>query len=243
MMAVSPDAQRGAIARQRQIIRSLLVPGDPGDAMTAYYALDYDPRRVRLTLHHTPSGQTDGFAAVCQTGQDLFVPLVVLRAPEGVVGELLHQALKPGPLYSVVTTPGLRGPVLRTLRTEWQQLNSIYTFEPSTYRPLINVMVQPGAGPFRFEIRVRDRVACAAGVNWHSDRLADMYVYTEPGFEGRGWAKAVGAACVKALLEAGLLPMYTVAQGNTASQRLARALGFEDSGEREFECRGYLRVQ
>jgi RimJ/RimL family protein N-acetyltransferase len=84
-------------------------------------------------------------------------------------------------------------------------------------------------------------VAAAAGVNWQSGRLADVYIYTDPAFQGRGWGKAVGAACVRDLLAERLLPLYTVSEHNVVSQRLADALGFRDSGVRDFECRAVLR--
>jgi RimJ/RimL family protein N-acetyltransferase len=209
--------------------------------MAAYYALSYDDRRVQLTLHTLPGGQADGFVAVCQTGRDLFVPLVVVRAPAQSVGDLLRKALYPGRPYTLATVPTLRGEVERAMQMDWQRLNLIYRFEPSAYRPHINVMVQPGEGPFRFEIRAGDRIVSAAGVNWQSDRLAEMYVYTEPEVQSRGWGRAVGAACARALLEKDILPLYTVSEDNVASKRLAQALGFRDSGAREYECRGQLR--
>ena len=122
------------------------------------------------------------------------------------------------------------------------QINRIYRFESAPARPEINVIVQPGEGPFRFEIRSRDdHVAAAAGVNWQSEHLAEMYVYTEPEHQGRGWAKAVGAACVRALLEKGLVPIYVAAEENKASHKVALALGFRETGAREVECRGQLR--
>jgi predicted GNAT family acetyltransferase len=67
-----------------------------------------------------------------------------------------------------------------------------------------------------------------------------MYVYTDPNYQGRGWAKAVGSACVRDLLAQRLLPLYTVSEQNATSRRLAEALGFRDGGAREFECRGQL---
>ena len=237
----APSAERSQIGVQRQLIRPLLVPTDPTDAMTAYYALMYDPRRVQLTLHTKPSGQVDAFVAVCQTGRDLFVPLVVMRGPWEPIGDLLRQAMHPGRSYEVITTPALRDTVGVVMLLEWQRINSLYVLDPSAYRPVINVMVQPGEGPFRFEVRANSRAVSASGINWQSSRLAEMYVHSEPGFRGRGWGKAVGARCVQALLEAHLLPLYTVAEGSAASQALARTLGFRDSGAREFECRGRLR--
>jgi RimJ/RimL family protein N-acetyltransferase len=179
---------------------------------------------------------------VCQTGRDLFVPLVILRAPTQAAGGLLRQALHAGRPYTLTTGPALRDEVERAMRLDWGRLNLIYRFEPAAYRPHINVMVQPGQGPFRFEIRSGDRLASAAGINWQSERLAEMYVYTEPEVQGRGWGRAVGAACVRALLEKDIVPLYTVPEDNVASKRLAQALGFRDSGAREFECRGQLRA-
>jgi RimJ/RimL family protein N-acetyltransferase len=237
-----PPQREHDTRRQRELIRPLLVPTDPADAMTAYYALSYDARRVQLTLHSAPGGGVDGFVAVCQTGQDLFVPLAVIRAPEESADDLLRQAFQPGWSYKVITTPVLQESIERAMLLERQQTNLIYAFDPSAFQPVLNVMVQPGQGPFRFEVRVGGRIVSAAGVNWQSSRLAEMYVYTEPDFQGRGWGRAVGVRCVQALLEARLLPLYTVAQNNVRSQRLAYTLGFRDSGAREFECQGRLRA-
>jgi predicted GNAT family acetyltransferase len=220
----------------------MLAPADPADAMAAYYALEYDPRRVQLTLHRLPPGQVAGFAAVCQTGQDLFVPLVILRARAEAVRDLLRTALHSGRPYRIVTTLALRSSVTAAMVLNGQQVNDIYVFDQDAYRPVLNVMVQPGESPFRFEIRAGGRVAAAAGINWRSGRRAEMYVYTEPEFQGRGWGRAVGAACVQSLLRERLLPLYTVAKQDSVSRRLAEAIGFRDSGAREFQCQGQLRT-
>ena len=235
--AVGKRATQG----QRQLIRPLLAASEPADAMTAYYALMHDPRRVRLNVGTTPMGRADRFVAVCQTGRDLFVPLVVMRAPAGAVGDLLCQSLQAGRPYTIITKPAFRDEIQEVVLLEREETHSIHILDPSAYRPVINVMVQPGEGPFRFEIQIDDTVVAAAGVNWRTSRLADMYVYTGTEFRGRGWAKAVGAACVKALLEAHLVPLYTIARDNDASLRLAKALGFRDSQAREYECSGRLR--
>lgn len=229
-----------AIARKRELIRPLLASADPADAMTAYYALWHDERRVELSLHRGPEGNVDGFVAVCQTGRDLFVPLVVLRAPPDEAGELLQSALLPGRMYLLVTSPELRRAVEATLSLTNKQTNAIYELDPKAYRPIVNVMVQPGSTPFRHEIRARERVVAAAGVNWHTDRFADMYAYADSEVRGRGWGRAVGAACVKDLLSARLLPLYTVDEANVASQHLGVSLGFSDGGAREFEGQGYV---
>jgi GNAT superfamily N-acetyltransferase len=170
------------------------------------------------------------------------VPLVVLRAPGHAVRELLGAALHPRRPYEIVTRPDLGEAVMGVLRAESTQVNMIYGFQPSGYRPVLNVMVQPGQRPFQFEVRVGGRVVSGSGVNWQSPHFAEMYVYTEPSFQGRGWGRAVGSRCVQALLEERLLPLYTVAEDNSASQSLARTLGFRDSGAREFSCRGQIAL-
>jgi RimJ/RimL family protein N-acetyltransferase len=225
---------------QRQLIRPLLVPTDPADALTAYYALMHDPRRTSLRLHHTPGGYVDGFAAVCQTGRDLFVPLVVMRAPHEVVRDLLLSALQPGRPYTLILGPPMRDAVAQTMSLEDERVNAVLEFDPRAYREVVNVMVQPGRGTFRFEIRVGEEAASAAGVNWHSDQMAEMYIYTRSDYQGRGWGRAVGTRCIQAILEAHLLPLYTVREDNAASLRLAEELGFRDNGVREFECLGQL---
>jgi hypothetical protein len=195
-----------------------------------------------LTLHTLAGGQVDGFAAVCQTGRDLFVPLVVVRAPPDAVGGLLRDALLAGRPYDVIAPPELRAEIERAMLVQEHHTNRIYVYDPEAYRPLLNVMVQPGEGPFRYEIRSGDRVVSSAGINWRSSRTAEVYVDSEPGAQSRGWDRAVGSACVRALLDEGLLPLYTASDNEPTSSRLPLLLGFRDSGAVEFECRGQLRV-
>jgi hypothetical protein len=230
------------LQRKRALIRSLLVPTDPADAMTAYYALHHPAPRVTLALHQTPTGGVDGFLAVCQTGRDLFVPLVVLRAsPESVV-PLIRRALHPGRPYTVIAPPSLRRALEDVLELRASHRNAIYSLAPSAFRPVLNVMVQTGRGAYRYEIRVEGRVVAAAGVNWRTDTLAGIYAYTRGDYGGRGWARAVGASCVQELLAEGLLPLYTVAEDDVDAQTLAGSLGFRDSGAREYECDAVLRA-
>jgi hypothetical protein len=241
-MGTRPVADRNGLKIQRKQIAPLVAPSAPADARAAYYALVHDGRRVQLTLDRLEEGQVDGFVAVCQTGRDLFVPLVVVRAPARALERLLHEALLDGRTYDVIAPPGLRTQLDRTMLFNEQHINRVYEFDPSAYRPVLNVMVQPGRGDFRYEIRSGDKVVSAAGVNWHSSRMAEMYVYSEPEVRSRGWDRAVGSACVRALLEAQLLPLYVASEGDAAASGLAQSLGFRDSGAREFEGRGRLRA-
>jgi RimJ/RimL family protein N-acetyltransferase len=229
------------VGAQRRLIRPMLAPTDPADAVTAYYALYHDPRRTKLFLHRGHGGTVDGFVAVCQTGRDLFVPLAVVRSlPEDMDG-LFRQAFLPGRPYEILIPESLWATANGLIETEHWQVYRVYSFEASAFRHVLNAMVQPGQRPFRYEIRFQDQVMAAAGLNWHSERMADMYVEVVPESQGRGWGKAVGSACIRDALSAGLLPTYTAADDNVPSQRLAESLGFRDSGVRQYSCVGVLR--
>ena len=250
---------------QRTAIRSLLAPADPEDALTAYYALYHDPRRTQLALHHVPSSDTspehilspptrlgvnpvkgpsqraDGFVAVCQTGHDLFRPLVVVRAPnDDVLGDLLRRVLSPGRPYYLIAPPGLTRALACFLDMPRPVVNRIYRLDPARFRLAqtteINVLLQERRGPDglpRWEIRSGDKVAAAAGANWRSPFCAEVYVHTLAEFQRRGWGRAVLRAATAGLLREGLLPLYMVEEANLPSIRLAEAAGYADTGRQE----------
>ena len=76
---------------QRQAARELLNEFDAADALASYYALHHDPARSALFTHYDDEGRLTAFLARCQTGFDLFRPVVTLRvrgpdAPSGRQG-------------------------------------------------------------------------------------------------------------------------------------------------------------
>ena len=241
---------------KRSAIRPLLSPADPADALTSYYALWHDPRRTQLTLHHRtrPRGdpgpnEVDGFVAVCQTGIDLFRPLVTLRAPtESTVGELLYAGLMPNRAYQVIVPIALAPSVRAHLEMSRATLTHVYRLEPSRFQPVINVLVQRVSGPAgsesasapRFQIESQGQVMAMSGTNWRSPSFAEVFVYVHPHGRGRGWGRSVVSACTVALLEEHLRPLYMVEEGNEASIRIADTLGYVDTGLREFVAEGRL---
>jgi hypothetical protein len=234
---VTLAARRARLEREGYLSLS-----DPRDAAAAYYALYHDPSRTALHLHVDARDRIDGLAAVCQTGFNLFQPTVVLRArEEAAAGALLTEALHLGRPYYIVTQPSLGPVVRRVFELEGEDFNRVYRFDPGRYRPEINVLVQPARGPdgaTRFIIRSRDQVASEAGVNWRSPHFAELFVRTEPWARERGWGKAVAAACATTLLESGVVPLYMVSEGNEAGVRLAKSIGFVDTGARELAAAG-----
>jgi RimJ/RimL family protein N-acetyltransferase len=215
---------------------------DPADALAAYYALYHDPGRTRLWLQYDGRGRIDGLVAICQTGFDLFQPMVVLRAHDDEIAvELLGEALQPGRPYYVVTTPTLDLAVRAMVRLDREEVNLVYWFDPSRYQPKINVLVQPARAPDgspRYIIQSRGETAAEAGLNWRSPHFAELFVHTQPWARGRGWGTAVVAACANTLVQSGVQPLYMVSDENVASKQLAESVGFVDTGAREFAGSG-----
>jgi hypothetical protein len=240
------------IHEQRRAIRSLLVPHAPKDARTAYYALEHDPQRTALTLHRADSGHVDGFLATCITGANPFQPLVVLRAfGPGTLEALLRETLTPRRSY-LFSVPAYIGAALGEISLNEPQalvlanhmIWHILRTDASRFRPLINVLVTQNRGAEggrRWEIRARERVVAAAGVNWRGGGWAEVYVGGDQAARERRWDESVLAAGTSALLADRISPLYFVAQEDSRAWQAAEARGYYDSGAREFTCTGTVR--
>jgi ribosomal protein S18 acetylase RimI-like enzyme len=236
-----------AMKEKRRSIRPLLSPSDPGDALTSYYALWHDPRRTQLTVHYDQGQRPDGFIAICQTGADLFRPLVTFRAPdEATATSLLRTALEPNRPYQVIVPVALAAAVRAAMEVSRATLTQIYRLDPSQFQPVINVLVVRVAtpdGPPRFQIESQGQVMAMAGTNWRSPVFAEVFVYVHPRARGRGWGKSVVSACTAQLLEERLQPLYMLEESNEASTRIAEGLGYRDTGLRQFVAEGRLSDQ
>jgi hypothetical protein len=222
----------------RQVIAPLLRPHSPEDALAAYYALHHSDARTRLAVHRDEHGAADGFIAVCQTGFDLFQPLVVLRAPTGhVAADLLRNALSPGRSYHVFVPPHLAPAVLTELDVQKAVTCRVFEAHRADFMPVINVLVTSSRGPegaMRFTVRAADgRVVAESGANWRTTEFAEVFVHVEFAARGRGLGKSVVSACTAHLLESNIRPLYIVDQDNAESAAIAEALGYADTGARE----------
>jgi GNAT superfamily N-acetyltransferase len=226
---------------QRRSIAHLLSPTSPEDALTAYYALYHN--RTQLFTH----GQEIivGFLAICQTRHDPFTPLVVMRAESNdVLSALLSNHLYAGRGYLLVAKEQMALVLKRCLITWDEHYNLIYTVDEASFRPDLRHPVKKVVGEDRFprfEIKDGEKVIAAAGANWCSPYFAEVGVWTEEDYRGRGLAKTVVSACTSELLKEGIKPLYIVAESNIASIRVCAALGYRFSGYREFSCQGRLR--
>lgn len=224
--------------RQRRRVRVLLDEQSPADALAGYYALHCPAERAQLHVHPDGDGPADGFLVVARTGIDLFRPLVTFRAAsEAVTLALFGRGLTPGrPLYLTVPER-LAVWANQRLAVADAELHRIYRLDVRRFEPVINVLVvtshDPGGGP-RCEIRAGGEVGAVAGVNWQSPGFAEIYVYTEPAVRGRGWGKAVVSSLISLILKSGRTPLYVVSESNDYSIRLAEAVGFADTGQREY---------
>jgi RimJ/RimL family protein N-acetyltransferase len=93
----------------------------------------------------------------------------------------------------------------------------------------------------RFVIRSQGEVAAEAGLNWASPHFAEVFVHTVPAAQGRGWGKAVVMACTTWVLRSSRQPLYFVTETNERSIALAEAVGYVDTGAREFAGGGVCR--
>lgn len=226
------------LARLRERVRPLLGERAAADALANYYVFHHPAERTELFVHPEGDGPADGFLVRARTGMDLFRPLVTFRARDEAGARALFAAGLPPARPVYLTVPDALGLwAKRNLSLTDAELHRVYRFEPQAYEPQINVLVMTSRGPDglpRCEIRANDRAGAVAGVNWQSERFAEVYVYTEQAVRGRGWGKAVVRCLVGQLLKAGRIPLYVVSENNTYSIRLAEAVGFLDSGHREF---------
>jgi RimJ/RimL family protein N-acetyltransferase len=224
---------------QRRSIVHLLSPTAAEDALTAYYALYHE----RAQLFTQGQEIIVGFLAICQTGDDLFTPLVVMRAySNDVLSTLLYSRLDQGREYLFAVKEQMASVLRRCLITWDEHYNLIYTVDEKSFRPDSRHLAEVREGRFlRFEIRDGEDAIAAAGPNWRSPYFAEVGVWTREGYRGRGLARAVVSACTSELLKEGIKPLYIVAEGNTASIRVCEALGYHFTGYREFSCKGRLR--
>lgn len=233
---------RASLDQLRSAVRPLLDERSPADALAVYYALHHSVARTELFVYPPLMAdrplRADGFLVRARTGMDLFRPLVTLRVPSQAAAQaLLAEGLIPGrPVY--LTVPEAQAQwVNKHLSVSDAELHRIYRYDPQRYQPEINVLLVTSTAPDglpRCEIRSGERAGAVAGLNWQSPRFAELYVYTDPAVRGRGWGKSVVRALVGMILKTGRTPLYVVSENNEYSIRLAEAVGFVDTGHREY---------
>ncbi len=227
------ESWRGALA-------PLLNEQSPADALAIYYAFHHPADRSQIFVRQSAALQrADGFLVRARTGMDLFRPLITLRSDtEEAARALLREGLTPNRPYYLVVPEALRGWLDKYVSVSEAETYKIYRYEAPPTSPPINVLLVTSQGPDgtpRAEIRsTANQAGAVAGVNWMSPRWAEIYVHTDPAVRGRGWGKAVVANVAQQLVARGRAPLYVTGDTNEYSMRLAEAVGFVDTGYREY---------
>jgi len=221
----------------RSSARELLNEFDAADGLAVYYTLHHDPKRTQLFVHRNGDDAVDGFLVRCQTGMDLFRPLITLRARGSAsIKPLLTEGLQPNRPCIMVFPKNLLERVRPYVSLDNMTVNHIFRFDPSQYRSEINVLVLHSTSPDglpRTEIKRGDEVIAAAGVNWASPDFAEIFVNVETDEQMKGLGRAVLTGLVTDLLKRRVTPLYVTAEDNEASLKLATRAGFVDTGARE----------
>ncbi len=224
----------------RRVLQPMLDEQASADALACYYAFYHPAERKEIFAHHrADQGRADGFLVRARTGMDLFRPLVTFRAENEEAAQALFEAglLPNRPVY-VVAPEKLRPWAEAHLAVTEAETHNVYRFAPGRSQIEINVLLTTSTSPDgtpRCEIRsTASQAGAVAGVNWQSPRFAEIFVHTDPAVRGRGWGKSVVAALARQLVDQGRTPLYVTAESNEYSIRLAQAVGFVDTGHREF---------
>jgi RimJ/RimL family protein N-acetyltransferase len=228
---------------QLRVDAAQLLSDRPADAVASYFALEHDARRTRLFVRTDARGKALAFVSVCQTGLDLFRPLVILRGNDSsALQDALREALAPNRQYLFNALPILRPDLEAVAHLHGVATNAIYTLSLTDFKPIINVLAQTSTTPdglLRASIRARDgAIAAEAGTSWISSRYAEIYVKVVEGARNRGLGKSVVSAVSARVLDMNRTPLYIAAHDNAPSRRLAERLGYRDTGF--FELSGAL---
>ena len=240
------------LTEQRRLLRPLLQPRRTADAMAAYFAYHHPDERTTLVTAVDDNQRALAYMALSRTSIDLFRPFVTLRLPITDLEQSLdfiYGVLQPGASV-ILNAPYDYAPLLRTIfAINSEEKLQLLELDQTRHEPIVNVLVMQStslSGYPRFVIRTgggqdEASVAAAASLNWQSPSHAEIAVNTQAAFQRRGWGRSVVSAMVQHLLANGRKPLYSVAEQNEVSQRLATAVGFVDRGVRQLLVQGTLQ--
>lgn len=220
----------------RHQLASLLDRRSAADATAAYYALHHPPSKVKLYGYYPSNSRPSGFLAVASTGLDLFRPVAVPFAAQPFpLIALMREGLGSGRPALVHLPVDQLEWVEGVLEMEDARTLELMRLSPQEFEPLINVLVVEALTPTgwpRYEIRSRDTVVAAAGLNWMGEYFAEVYLEVQPEARERRLGESVLAAIVSRLLSERRVPVYLVEVDDNEAQLEASTLGFRPTGIR-----------
>lgn len=223
----------------RASLHGLIDAHSPADALAHYYLFHHPVPRVKIYAYISDDhDRAEGFMLSAQTGMDLFRPLVTFRTgTESTAQSLFQAALPPGrPVYLSIPLD-LAQWANKYLTVTEAELHRIYRLDARYYRSIINVLAVTSRGSDgtpRCEIRSKEGPGAVAGVNWQSPYFAEIFVHTDFPARGLGWGRSVVSCVAGAILSSRRTPLYIVSDSNQASINIAEAVGFVDTGLREY---------
>lgn len=243
-----------SLATPRRRIRPLLDERDAADGMAVYYAFYHADERTSLFTYPRDAQRARGYVAVSRTGIDLFRPLLTQRLPEDDpqgASDLIYDALEPGASVFIHCPMAYRALLGAFFDVRSEQHLYLYRLDRERFEPIVNVLVMRSTTPDgrrRYVIRPTGphsdgELGASAALNWETPNFAEVTVYTNPQYRQRGWGRSVVAALVQDLLESGQTPLYEVSQENEASIKLARSVGFVNTGRDKVLLEATLRSQ
>lgn len=220
----------------RNQLASLLDRRSAADATAAYYALHHTASKVKLFGYFANNSKPSGFLAVATTGLDLFRPIAVPFAAQPFpMIALIREGLGSGRPAVMHLPADQLGWVEGVLEMDNPRTFELMRLAPQEFEPLINVLVVEAMTPTgwpRYEIRSRQMVVAAAGLNWMGEYFAEVYLEVQPEARERRLGESVLAAIVSRLLSERRVPLYLVEVGDDKAQLEAAALGFRPTGVR-----------
>lgn len=251
-----------SLPEYRKAIRPLLEESRPADAQAAYYVLHHPDDKTKLVTSSTSGDIIKGYVCISRTGVDLFRPLVTMRLPYlsgtsdldlAAGAALVRQAIPEG-MPVIINAPINYQPLLASmLEIKVEKRLKLLALDRERFQPIINVLVQKTESyndlP-RYVIRsAEDRqrpgkgeIVASAGINWRSDRFADIYVYTKNPHRRKGLGRSVVSAIVDSVLKNRRTPLYVVQDTNQPSISLAESVGFVDTGADQLLIEGHIRA-
>jgi hypothetical protein len=204
--------------------------------MAAYYGLRHPDNRTTLYGYFSADGSVLGFLASARTGLDLFRPLLIpfVAQPAAMAG-LLRDALLPGRPALLHVPMEQRDWALDVAEMSDARTLELLRCDPRAFQPLINVLVVESKTDQdwpRYEIKSRDVVQAASGINWMGEKFGEIYVESTREGQTRGFRRSVLASIVLRLLSERRIPLFRVPDEDAPAQMEAVDLGFRRTGER-----------
>lgn len=210
----------------------------PEDRLTAHLQTwlgDWPPRHAGVTVV--------GSAARDQPTWDGSIrPVLGVGTPDGAVLSVPPQHVEA--VRALGVTIDAIGPELGAAigRPGWRFFSGVFRWsiaptpgdDPGVWLPTDDPRLPEWLRPFNGDVLVgfADDGSVAAGVGRkiHDAHGHELAVVTEPGHQGRGWARQLVTQAARRVLADGAVPTYLHAPSNHASARTAVASGFPDVG-------------